>query len=107
MDLIAGILHTSLLAGGVLALAALGEVLAERVGVGEPNVAAAGMEGHQMLQERQGLVQAVLAPQLLGELEQLPEPGLDRLGADGLRQGHGRSRKLANMPTTWLRVGPM
>ncbi|WP_027578628.1 ABC transporter permease [Bradyrhizobium sp. Ai1a-2] len=33
MDLIAGILHTSLLAGGVLALAALGEVLAERVGV--------------------------------------------------------------------------
>jgi general nucleoside transport system permease protein len=33
MDLIVGILHTSLLAGGVLALAALGEVLAERVGV--------------------------------------------------------------------------
>lgn len=33
MDLIAGILQTSILAGGVLALAALGEVLAERVGV--------------------------------------------------------------------------
>ncbi|WP_024506341.1 ABC transporter permease [Bradyrhizobium sp. ARR65] len=33
MDLVTGILHTSLLAGGVLALAALGEVLAERVGV--------------------------------------------------------------------------
>jgi simple sugar transport system permease protein len=33
MDMIAGILHTSLLAGGVLAMAALGEVLAERVGV--------------------------------------------------------------------------
>ncbi len=33
MDLIAGLLQTSLLAGGVLALAALGEVLAERVGV--------------------------------------------------------------------------
>lgn len=33
MDLIAGILQTSVLAGGVLALAALGEVLAELVGV--------------------------------------------------------------------------
>ncbi|MGW5956808.1 ABC transporter permease [Methylorubrum thiocyanatum] len=33
MDLITGILATALLAGGVLALAALGEVLAERVGV--------------------------------------------------------------------------
>jgi simple sugar transport system permease protein len=33
MDLIAGIIQTSILAGGVLALAALGEVLAERVGV--------------------------------------------------------------------------
>ncbi|PKU25464.1 ABC transporter permease [Telmatospirillum siberiense] len=33
MDLITGLLQTSLLAGGVLALAALGEVLAERVGV--------------------------------------------------------------------------
>jgi general nucleoside transport system permease protein len=33
MDLLAGLLQTSILAGGVLALAALGEVLAERVGV--------------------------------------------------------------------------
>ena len=33
MDIIAGLLQTSILAGGVLALAALGEVLAERVGV--------------------------------------------------------------------------
>jgi ABC-type uncharacterized transport system permease subunit len=33
MDLIAGLIQTSILAGGVLALAALGEVLAERVGV--------------------------------------------------------------------------
>lgn len=33
MDLLAGLIQTSILAGGVLALAALGEVLAERVGV--------------------------------------------------------------------------
>ena len=33
MDLIAGLIQTAILAGGVLALAALGEVLAERVGV--------------------------------------------------------------------------
>lgn len=33
MDLIAGLIQTSILAGGVLALAALGEVLSERVGV--------------------------------------------------------------------------
>lgn len=33
MDLIAGLIQTSILAGGVLALAALGEVLTERVGV--------------------------------------------------------------------------
>ncbi len=33
MDLIAGLIQTSILAGGVLALAALGEVLAERVGI--------------------------------------------------------------------------
>lgn len=33
MDVIAGLIQTSILAGGVLALAALGEVLAERVGV--------------------------------------------------------------------------
>lgn len=33
MDLVAGLIQTSILAGGVLALAALGEVLAERVGV--------------------------------------------------------------------------
>ena len=33
MDVISGLLQTSILAGGVLALAALGEVLAERVGV--------------------------------------------------------------------------
>jgi simple sugar transport system permease protein len=33
MELISGLLQTSILAGGVLALAALGEVLAERVGV--------------------------------------------------------------------------
>lgn len=33
MELLAGIIQTSILAGGVLALAALGEVLAERVGV--------------------------------------------------------------------------
>lgn len=33
MDLIAGLIQTSILAGGVLALAALGEVLSERVGI--------------------------------------------------------------------------
>jgi simple sugar transport system permease protein len=33
MDLLTGLLTTAFLAGGVLALAALGEVLAERVGV--------------------------------------------------------------------------
>lgn len=33
MDLVAGLIQTSILAGGVLALAALGEVLAERVGI--------------------------------------------------------------------------
>jgi general nucleoside transport system permease protein len=33
MDILAGLLQTSILAGGVLALAALGEVLCERVGV--------------------------------------------------------------------------
>lgn len=33
MDLVAGLIQTAILAGGVLALAALGEVLAERVGV--------------------------------------------------------------------------
>lgn len=33
MDLLAGLIQTAILAGGVLALAALGEVLAERVGV--------------------------------------------------------------------------
>ena len=33
MEIITGLLQTSILAGGVLALAALGEVLAERVGV--------------------------------------------------------------------------
>ncbi|MBT9385171.1 ABC transporter permease [Pseudooceanicola sp. CBS1P-1] len=33
MDILAGLIQTALLAGGVLALAALGEVLAERVGV--------------------------------------------------------------------------
>lgn len=33
MDLIAGLIQTSILAGGVLALAALGEVLCERVGI--------------------------------------------------------------------------
>jgi len=33
MDILSGLLQTSILAGGVLALAALGEVLAERVGV--------------------------------------------------------------------------
>src|SRR3982074_1266247 len=35
MEIIAGLLQTSILAGGVLALAALGEVLAERVGGGK------------------------------------------------------------------------
>ncbi len=33
MDLITGLLQTSILAGGVLALGALGEVMSERVGV--------------------------------------------------------------------------
>ena len=33
MEIVTGIMATAFLAGGVLALAALGEVLAERVGV--------------------------------------------------------------------------
>lgn len=57
MDLIAGLLQTSLLAGGVLALAALGEVLAERVGV--VNL---GVEGMMALGAITGIATVVAMP---------------------------------------------
>lgn len=57
MDLIAGIIQTSILAGGVLALAALGEVLAERVGV--VNL---GVEGLMALGAITGIATVVAVP---------------------------------------------
>jgi general nucleoside transport system permease protein len=57
MDLLAGILQTSVLAGGVLALGALGEVLAERVGV--VNL---GVEGLMALGAITGVAVVVAAP---------------------------------------------
>lgn len=61
MDLVTGILSTAFLAGGVLALAALGEVLAERVGV--VNL---GVEGLMALGALTGIatVGAVASPAL-------------------------------------------
>jgi len=62
MDLIAGLIQTSILAGGVLALAALGEVLAERVGV--VNL---GVEGLMSLGAITGIATVVATPSpLLG-----------------------------------------
>ncbi|MBB5754793.1 ABC transporter permease [Prosthecomicrobium pneumaticum] len=57
MDLITGILSTAFLAGGVLALAALGEVLAERVGV--VNL---GVEGLMALGAITGIATVVAYP---------------------------------------------
>jgi simple sugar transport system permease protein len=57
MDLLAGLLQTSLLAGGVLALAALGEVLSERVGV--VNL---GVEGMMALGAITGIAAVVALP---------------------------------------------
>ncbi len=57
MDLIAGLLQTSILAGGVLALAALGEVLTERVGV--VNL---GVEGLMALGAITGIATVVAVP---------------------------------------------
>lgn len=57
MDLITGILSTAFLAGGVLALAALGEVLAERVGV--VNL---GVEGLMSLGAITGIATVVAYP---------------------------------------------
>lgn len=57
MDLIAGLLQTSILAGGVLALAALGEVLTERVGV--VNL---GVEGLMALGAITGIATVVATP---------------------------------------------
>jgi len=62
MDLIAGLIQTSILAGGVLALAALGEVLAERVGV--VNL---GVEGLMAVGAITGIATVVAVPSpLLG-----------------------------------------
>jgi ABC-type uncharacterized transport system permease subunit len=64
MDLIAGLIQTSILAGGVLALAALGEVLAERVGV--VNL---GVEGLMAVGAITGIATVVAVPSpLLGFL---------------------------------------
>jgi len=57
MDLIAGLIQTSILAGGVLALAALGEVLTERVGV--VNL---GVEGLMALGAITGIATVVATP---------------------------------------------
>jgi simple sugar transport system permease protein len=57
MDIIAGLLQTSILAGGVLALAALGEVLAERVGV--VNL---GVEGLMALGAITGIATVIATP---------------------------------------------
>jgi general nucleoside transport system permease protein len=69
MDIIAGLLQTSILAGGVLALAALGEVLSERVGV--VNL---GVEGLMAL----GAVTAIAI------VTATPNPVLGLIGALGL-----------------------
>jgi simple sugar transport system permease protein len=62
MDLIAGLIQTSILAGGVLALAALGEVMAERVGV--VNL---GVEGLMAVGAITGIATVVAVPSpLLG-----------------------------------------
>lgn len=62
MDLIAGLIQTSILAGGVLALAAMGEVLAERVGV--VNL---GVEGLMAVGAITGIATVVAVPSpLLG-----------------------------------------
>lgn len=57
MELIAGLIQTAILAGGVLALAALGEVLAERVGV--VNL---GVEGLMSLGAITGIATVVAVP---------------------------------------------
>ncbi len=57
MDLIAGLIQTAILAGGVLALAALGEVLAERAGV--VNL---GVEGLMALGAITGIATVVAVP---------------------------------------------
>ncbi len=57
MEILAGLLQTSILAGGVLALAALGEVLAERVGV--VNL---GVEGLMALGAITGIATVVATP---------------------------------------------
>ncbi|MET4633331.1 MULTISPECIES: ABC transporter permease [Kaistia] len=57
MELITGILTTAVLAGGVLALAALGEVLAERVGVFN-----LGVEGLMALGGVTGIIAVTLYP---------------------------------------------
>lgn len=57
MEILTGILATAILAGGVIALAALGEVLAERVGV--VNL---GMEGLMSLGAIAGIVTVTIVP---------------------------------------------
>ena len=57
MDIITGILATAVLAGGVLALAALGEVLAERVGVFN-----LGVEGLMALGGVTGIIAVTIIP---------------------------------------------
>jgi simple sugar transport system permease protein len=69
MDIIAGLLQTSILAGGVLALAALGEVLSERVGV--VNL---GVEGLMAL----GAITAIAI------VTASPNPGFGLIGALGV-----------------------
>jgi general nucleoside transport system permease protein len=69
MDIIAGLLQTSILAGGVLALAALGEVLSERVGV--VNL---GVEGLMAL----GAIMAIAI------VTASPNPALGLIGALGV-----------------------
>ena len=67
MDIVIGLLQTSILAGGVLALAALGEVLAERVGV--VNL---GVEGLMALGAITGIATVIATPSpMLGFLAAL------------------------------------